>query len=250
MRPSAFSSRIASALVGLTVSRTSSVARGAPSQLTSMRAVVAADDHLVTLDDARRRRRRARCGTPAPRAAPPPRRAPRGRPPARSGARSRPRPRRRGEGPRRGSRRRAARRSASSIRPSVTVPVLSSTIVSTRRVCSRISGPLIRMPICAPRPVPTMSAVGVASPSAQGQAMISTATAAVNAVRCRRRRRRASRRASAARSTITTGTKIAETRSASRCTGAFPDCASSTRRAIWASAVSAPTLVARTTSRP
>ena len=34
----------------------------------------------------------------------------------------------------------------------------------------------------------------------------------------------------------------AETRSASRCTGALPDCASATRRAICASAVSAPTL--------
>ena len=63
----------------------------------------------------------------------------------------------------------------------VTVPVLSSTIVSTRRVDSRISGPLISRPSCAPRPVPTSSAVGVASPSAHGQAMISTATAAVNA---------------------------------------------------------------------
>ena len=50
-----------------------------------------------------------------------------------------------------------------------------------RRVCSRISGPLIRMPSWAPRPVPTISAVGVASPSAHGQAMISTATAAVKA---------------------------------------------------------------------
>ena len=65
--------------------------------------------------------------------------------------------------------------------PVVTVPVLSSTIVSTRRVDSRTSGPLIRMPSCAPRPVPTSSAVGVARPSAHGQAMISTATAAVNA---------------------------------------------------------------------
>ena len=36
-------------------------------------------------------------------------------------------------------------------------------------------------PSCAPRPVPTISAVGVASPSAHGQAMMSTATAAVNA---------------------------------------------------------------------
>ena len=66
-------------------------------------------------------------------------------------------------------------------RPVVTVPVLSSTIVSTRRVDSRTSGPLIRRPSCAPRPVPTSRAVGVARPSAQGQAMISTATAAVNA---------------------------------------------------------------------
>ena len=39
----------------------------------------------------------------------------------------------------------------------------------------------MRMPSWAPRPVPTIRAVGVASPSAQGQAMISTATAAVNA---------------------------------------------------------------------
>ena len=71
--------------------------------------------------------------------------------------------------------------SASVICPVVTVPVLSSTIVSTARVDSRISGPLISRPSCAPRPVPTISAVGVASPSAHGQAMISTATAAVNA---------------------------------------------------------------------
>ena len=67
------------------------------------------------------------------------------------------------------------------IRPVVTVPVLSRTIVSTRRVVSRTSGPLIRMPSWAPRPVPTMRAVGVARPRAQGQAMISTATAAVKA---------------------------------------------------------------------
>ena len=49
------------------------------------------------------------------------------------------------------------------------------------RVDSSTSGPLISRPSCAPRPVPTISAVGVASPSAHGQAMISTATAAVNA---------------------------------------------------------------------
>ena len=107
------------------------------------------------------------------------------------------------------------------MRPSVTVPVLSSTIVVIRRVCSSTSGPLIRIPSCAPRPVPTISAVGVASPSAHGQAMISTATAAVNAADASPGER-ASRRASRARSRCTIGTKTAETRSASRCTGALP----------------------------
>ena len=48
----------------------------------------------------------------------------------------------------------------------------------------------MRMPSCAPRPVPTSSAVGVASPRAHGQAMISTATAAVKAgLRAARRMR-------------------------------------------------------------
>ncbi len=65
--------------------------------------------------------------------------------------------------------------------PVVTVPVLSSTTVSTRRVDSSTCGPLISRPSWAPRPVPTMSAVGVARPSAQGHAMIRTATAAVKA---------------------------------------------------------------------
>src|SRR5699024_8281876 len=55
------------------------------------------------------------------------------------------------------------------ILPVVTVPVLSSTTVSTLRVDSRTSGPLMSTPICAPRPVPTSSAVGVARPRAQGQ---------------------------------------------------------------------------------
>ena len=75
------------------------------------------------------------------------------------------------------ARRHAPRRPAV-IRPVVTVPVLSSTIVSTRRVDSSTSGPLISTPSCAPRPVPTSSAVGVARPNAHGQAMISTETAA------------------------------------------------------------------------
>ena len=63
--------------------------------------------------------------------------------------------------------------------------------------------------------------------------------------RCRARSR-AWRRQSA----ITTGTKTPATRSASRCTGALPVWASVTSRAICASAVSAPTRVARTTQAP
>ena len=66
--------------------------------------------------------------------------------------------------------------------PRVMVPVLSSTTVSILRAISSASPPLIRMPRSAPRPVPTMMAVGVARPSAHGQAMISTATAFTMAV--------------------------------------------------------------------
>ena len=107
----------------------------------------------------------------------------------------------------------------------------------------------MRIPSCAPRPVPTMSAVGVASPSAHGHAMISTATAAENAasaspVTTSQPASVASERAS------TIGTKTLDTRSTRRWIGALPDWASATSRAICASAVSSPTFVARTTSRP
>ena len=101
--------------------------------------------------------------------------------------------------------------STSAIWPVVTVPVLSSTIVSTWRVDSSTSGPLMRMPSWAPRPVPTMSAVGVASPSAHGQAMISTATAAVNATVALSVAAAVSQNPSVpTASAMTTGTKIAD----------------------------------------
>ena len=148
-------------------------------------------------------------------------------------------------------RRRPATTSTSAMRPVVTVPVLSSTTVSTRRVDSRTSGPLIRMPSWAPRPVPTSSAVGVARPRAHGQAMISTATAAVNgrvgasvagdAARSRAWPRRARGRPARRRPRPgRPGAAPAPCRPGRR----------STSRAIWASAVSAPTRVARTTRRP
>ena len=62
--------------------------------------------------------------------------------------------------------------------PSVSVPVLSTIKVSIFSIRSRASAFLIRTPKPAPRPTPTMIDMGVARPSAQGQAMISTATAA------------------------------------------------------------------------
>ena len=65
--------------------------------------------------------------------------------------------------------------------PSVSVPVLSTTSVSTFSSVSSASAFLISTPTCAPRPVATMMDIGVASPSAQGHAMISTATALTRA---------------------------------------------------------------------
>ena len=65
--------------------------------------------------------------------------------------------------------------------PSVSVPVLSTTSVSTFSRTSSASAFLTKTPASAPRPVPTIIDMGVASPSAQGQAMISTATALTSA---------------------------------------------------------------------
>ena len=134
-------------------------------------------------------------------------------------------------------------------RPVVRVPVLSSTIVSTVRVDSSTCGPEITMPSWAPRPVPVRIAVGVARPIAQGHAMISTATAAVNAAAAGCPVASQVTRVTRAMP-MTTGTNTDEIRSASRCTGGLPACAATTSRASCASWVSAPTRVARTTSRP
>src|SRR5699024_8918112 len=135
------------------------------------------------------------------------------------------------------------------ILPVVTVPVLSNTMVSTLRVDSNTSGPLMSTPIWAPRPVPTSSAVGVARPRAQGQAMISTATVAVNAALT-------GNPAPSQAPQVTTATAMAtctntdDTRSARRWISALPDWASSTILAICANWVSEPTRVALTTRRP
>ena len=72
---------------------------------------------------------------------------------------------------------RAARRRSPPAVPSVMVPVLSSTTIVCRLCAVSSAAPSrIRTPFSAPLPVPTMIAVGVARPRAQGQAMTSTAT--------------------------------------------------------------------------
>ena len=135
------------------------------------------------------------------------------------------------------------------MRPWVTVPVLSMTIVSSARVDSSTSGPLMTTPSWAARPEPTSSAVGVASPSAQGQAMTSTATAAVKAA-CGLCPVSSQPARVAADSTRTIGTNTPETRSARRWMGALPACAAVTIWPIRASVVPSPTAVARTSSAP
>ncbi len=65
--------------------------------------------------------------------------------------------------------------------PSVSVPVLSTSSVSTFSSVSSASACLISTPAWAPRPVATMMDIGVARPSAHGHAMISTATALTSA---------------------------------------------------------------------
>ena len=58
--------------------------------------------------------------------------------------------------------------------PSVNVPVLSTRTVVTFSNRSMASAFLMRTPAWAPRPTPTMIDMGVARPSAQGQAIMST----------------------------------------------------------------------------
>ncbi|CFE47818.1 Uncharacterised protein [Mycobacterium tuberculosis] len=126
---------------------------------------------------------------------------------------------------------------------------MSNTTVSIFFDASSTSPPLTRIPSSAPRPVPTMMAVGVARPNAHGHAMISTATAAV--IPATGLAAISVHPAKVATATpMTAGTNTAETRSASRCTGALSPCACSTSRTICASAVSAPTAVARTVNSP
>ena len=65
----------------------------------------------------------------------------------------------------------------SSVSDKVQIKFVSQTLCAV----SRGSPPLIKIPFCAPTPVPTITAVGVAKPSEQGQAITSTLIAANSA---------------------------------------------------------------------
>ena len=86
------------------------------------------------------------------------------------------------------------------------VPVLSKITVSTLCAVSKAVADLIRMPLLAPRPVPTIIAVGVASPKAQGQEMTSTEMAIVSA-KCQLAPRASQIAAASTAMPITAGTK-------------------------------------------
>ena len=58
--------------------------------------------------------------------------------------------------------------------PFVIVPVLSSNTTPTCPASSKAALLLIKIPLLAPKPVPTIMAVGVAKPNAHGQAMTNT----------------------------------------------------------------------------
>ncbi|MNJ41437.1 hypothetical protein D3C77_363620 [compost metagenome] len=136
-------------------------------------------------------------------------------------------------------------------RPSVRVPVLSMTMVSIFSKRSSASAFLISTPAWAPRPTPTMIDSGVARPSAQGQAMISTDTAATRAKAKRGSGPKPAQTANAIAATrITAGTNQPETRSAMRWMGARLRWAWATICTIWESRVSAPTFSARMTKEP
>ena len=148
------------------------------------------------------------------------------------------------------SARRAGRMSVTTGLPWVMVPVLSSTTVSTSRRASSASALLNRTPISAPRPVPTMMATGVARPSAHGQLMTTTATAAVRASFTSPPVATSHTANVTAAMTSTAGTKTVATLSAMRAMGALVALASSTRRMMRARLVSAPTRVARKVNEP
>mmetsp|Transcript_35876 Transcript_35876/g.57203 ORF Transcript_35876/g.57203 Transcript_35876/m.57203 type:complete len:294 (-) Transcript_35876:2501-3382(-) len=141
--------------------------------------------------------------------------------------------------------------------PLVMVPVLSNTTAVIFDPDSIAPAPLIKIPCFAPTPVLTITAVGVARPSAQGQDITSTATPNLKAKTTFSPVETCSRYSGRMNTTTTNqtahvrtarpttiGTKYLATRSAYSWMGALDVCASSTNLTICASAVSDPTRTA------
>src|SRR5437868_1150397 len=117
--------------------------------------------------------------------------------------------------------------------PRVSVPVLSSTRVSISRSASTALASRKSTPSCAPRPLETMIEIGVASPKAQGHAMINTATALTSAYARRGSGPRIHQVTKVSNAiTMTAGTNQAATLSANRCSGARERCAWATSATI------------------
>ncbi len=133
--------------------------------------------------------------------------------------------------------------------PLVRVPVLSKTTVSMRAAVSIAVAFLNRIPRPAPSADPTMMAVGVARQRASGQVITTTVTANSSAV-CTLAPAASQTRKVPAPPPSATSTSQNAALSANRCPGALEFCACWTSATIWANAVSAPTLAARTRRVP
>mmetsp|Transcript_41062 Transcript_41062/g.97565 ORF Transcript_41062/g.97565 Transcript_41062/m.97565 type:complete len:523 (-) Transcript_41062:835-2403(-) len=146
--------------------------------------------------------------------------------------------------------------------PSVRVPVLSKMTAVTLRACSIASPSFIRTPFLAATPVPTMMAVGTASPMAQGQATTIVAMPMLRAnasgVRspiqsCGTAPSSAARSQpanTAAEVATMAGTNTRLTASAIAWMGGLEACASSIILTIWLRTVSVPVDVTRRNTVP
>ena len=134
--------------------------------------------------------------------------------------------------------------------PSVNVPVLSKTTVFIRWITSKIGALLIKIPSSAPRPTPATTAVGVANPSAQGQATIKTDIKKVSALASGSPAKKNQQPNVSTATPITMGTKTLVTWSANVWIGAFDPWADSTSWMICASIVSSPTFCTRKLNLP
>ena len=135
--------------------------------------------------------------------------------------------------------------------PSVIVPVLSKTTACTLHNCSRLCASRIRILFSAPLPIPTIIAVGVANPNAQGQAITNTVTEVSKAcVKASSPPAIIQPIKVSAAIPITAGTKIAAILSTNCCTGALLPWASCTILIIWAKIVSLPTFSAMNLKLP